>query len=576
MRSVVFSFFLITHLLGSAQSPEDYVQKCEQSYSLNMDSALYYAEQAYQHPEIDHKTKGRALFLIGTCHFNLGNYDSTKLYFSKFFETDSTRLWTPLYPRSLAWLCHINIQEDNWHQALNYALTGEKLAYALKDTTRMINFHHYLGEIYRNFNTTDATQSLKHQFKALELAKDREYAFETMYTYNYLGAIYQGLDSFELAKYYYHKTVEIAVEIQDYFALGQAYHNLSTLENTRDSTEKGLNYNLTATQYLRHEADQVSYTDILAECFTEIAEYYLNRGNLNLAETYVDSAQSVVKESQNYQANIFRVKGLVEAKKGNYKNAFDLIQSYMSIDDSLSELNNIKHINNLLQWYQHEKNEKLIAQLEAKNAGISLENSLLTLTNERANYQKSLLIWISIFSVIVTLGFLLWYSQKRKTQRVKNRLNEALIAQKTLESNQLQTELNFRNKSLSTYSLFLSQKNELLDSLKAQLKNMNTKVALELVNKIKFSQSFENEWIEFNSLFTEVHPNFLTTLKKQSEDLTPHDTRICVLLKMEMNSKQIAHFIGVEARSVDMARTRIRKKLGLDKSKKLSEYILEI
>ncbi|MBL7973999.1 MAG: hypothetical protein JNJ85_03750, partial [Candidatus Kapabacteria bacterium] len=56
--------------------------------------------------------------------------------------------------------------------------------------------------------------------------------------------------------------------------------------------------------------------------------------------------------------------------------------------------------------------------------------------------------------------------------------------------------------------------------------------------------------------------------------LSPIELRVCALLKVNLNSKEIADILCVETKSVEMYRFRIRKKIALDSTVNLHSYIL--
>ncbi len=83
-------------------------------------------------------------------------------------------------------------------------------------------------------------------------------------------------------------------------------------------------------------------------------------------------------------------------------------------------------------------------------------------------------------------------------------------------------------------------------------------------------------WTEFELKFTNSHNEFFDRLLKDHPELTPNEMKMCALIRMNMSSKEISSIIHHTPASVDVARSRIRKKLGMamDESlvKKLMAY----
>lgn len=66
---------------------------------------------------------------------------------------------------------------------------------------------------------------------------------------------------------------------------------------------------------------------------------------------------------------------------------------------------------------------------------------------------------------------------------------------------------------------------------------------------------------------------YLNRLGKKYPSLSIGDKKICAYLKMGLSSKDIAPLMNMSVHSVEMARYRLRKKLELDRSVNLSEFL---
>ena len=126
-------------------------------------------------------------------------------------------------------------------------------------------------------------------------------------------------------------------------------------------------------------------------------------------------------------------------------------------------------------------------------------------------------------------------------------------------------------------------KNDFIETIKADLKNVkgmgvhpDTKKALEgIVREIDTSLRLQEDWEQFEHHFDKVHGDFSTRLREQFSELTPNDQKISALLRLNLNTKEIANLMSISARGVEIARYRLRKKLGLDKGANLAKFILE-
>lgn len=151
-----------------------------------------------------------------------------------------------------------------------------------------------------------------------------------------------------------------------------------------------------------------------------------------------------------------------------------------------------------------------------------------------------------------------------------------------LKTEELQLELESKNNELSTLALALAQKNELLARMQTQLlvaqetvRRKSEKEALEqLKTQITSFLSSEKSWYMFDQQFKTIHHDFVQKLSAKYPQLSPIELRVCALLKVNLNSKEIADILCVETKSVEMYRFRIRKKIALDNTVNLHSYIL--
>lgn len=70
-----------------------------------------------------------------------------------------------------------------------------------------------------------------------------------------------------------------------------------------------------------------------------------------------------------------------------------------------------------------------------------------------------------------------------------------------------------------------------------------------------------------------VYGDYTRRLQDTYPQLTSSDIRLCCYIKMGLSSKEIAPLINISFKSVEMARYRLRKKLGLETSTSLSDYL---
>ena len=93
------------------------------------------------------------------------------------------------------------------------------------------------------------------------------------------------------------------------------------------------------------------------------------------------------------------------------------------------------------------------------------------------------------------------------------------------------------------------------------------------MKKIGESFSQDKTWDDFRATFDQVHPDFFGNLTRQYTDLSSTDLRLIALLKMNMNSPDMATLLGISPDSLRVARYRLRKKLSLHEGESLSGFV---
>ncbi len=181
--------------------------------------------------------------------------------------------------------------------------------------------------------------------------------------------------------------------------------------------------------------------------------------------------------------------------------------------------------------------------------------------------------------------------KNRQTEALRRREQtleeQKLAAEKEimqLKNERLQADMKYKNKELATATYHIIQKNKFLNSLKQDLSAMiqgtsndGTSGELKrLIRKIDRDIQNENNWDLFDRYFDEVHQEFYSRLKKKHPDLTPGDLRLCSYLKMNVSTKEIAPLMNISFRGVEISRYRLRKKLKLDRSVNITDYLMQV
>lgn len=104
--------------------------------------------------------------------------------------------------------------------------------------------------------------------------------------------------------------------------------------------------------------------------------------------------------------------------------------------------------------------------------------------------------------------------------------------------------------------------------LQKQLKEMvdssaENEISREFANRIRGVLDQKNYWQHFAANFTEIYPEFTTSLLQMFPTLTENELAFCAMLKLQLSTKEIASLMGITLQSVIAQTKRIQKKMAL-------------
>ncbi len=147
----------------------------------------------------------------------------------------------------------------------------------------------------------------------------------------------------------------------------------------------------------------------------------------------------------------------------------------------------------------------------------------------------------------------------------------------------LQNQLELKDRELVSFLLQLSQKNELIHrsaNLAAKLKTAGVSKQKSIIEQL--ASVFERhsseaiDWSMIENQVEKIHPGFLDRLEKRHANITAKDKKLCVYVRLGLSSKDISGLMNISAKSVEISRVRLRKKLKLESGFRLSNYLVQL
>ena len=117
----------------------------------------------------------------------------------------------------------------------------------------------------------------------------------------------------------------------------------------------------------------------------------------------------------------------------------------------------------------------------------------------------------------------------------------------------------------------LNRKNE---ELRNELEQLDARTGLqEIINNLSPRLLTTEEEQDFRRQFGLIHPAFLSRLRKVCPGLTRSEELLAMLIRLQLTTDEIAFALGNNRASVHTSRSRLRKKMEIQKDISLEEYL---
>lgn len=465
-------------------------------------------------------------------------------------------------------------QKNHWRQQQIIAINGMGITYGL-----MLEYGTALSYHFESYKLASEEEDPK--YKALVILN--------------IGCIYIKQKKYKEAEEYFKQIYGIYKESKSYENLGTVCGNLGLIFNETNRLEEARKYLDEASFYLK-DNPKLSYIHL------EMVENEFLQGRTTAARARATQFFTALKNDRRYVNPLSYLILIAKTYKAedDTKNAIltceRILKSHPDLEDKLEAFsllsglyfknNNYKKANtcndsirNVKARLSALKNNKLyenaIIKLEIQNYKNEIAHRDGQLATERRMYGSVI---ITIIAIVVIL--LLILRQKKLMAEAKARLLEHKVLQNEQKQEQLQREIEIRNRKLSARALFLSDRNQLIysviDAIAATPELTGNEVLDCQISELKSYMKNDDEWGNFISHFEEVNPGFLGRLKEKHPSLTANDMRYIAYAYMNLTAKEIANLLNITIAASKKRNARIVAKIDLAEEVSLYSYISAI
>lgn len=334
---------------------------------------------------------------------------------------------------------------------------------------------------------------------------------------------------------------------------------------------------------LRIFKTQNHYLLNLDDGFISLQLKYENRQNPNVKiEAFNNgnllSSNSKIKYNTELKVNV--ISGIYGASKPNLFYKINKNKEFIPISDGLIVLNNLSSGYHSVMVYKHDgANYDKVSSLDFKVAEPWYFSFWM------------ILLYLLLIGIVLFLYYKwnkLRYIEKLKLQAEELKHQREILEMELKAENELnmqeyekhilELELQTKSSEVAGKSLSIAKQSEMIENIQNILdseKDFN-KLKSEIKKAIKINEVNKHEWETFETNLNQIHNEFIINLSKKFPNLTPKDIKLCIYLKMNLSSKEIAPLMNISFRGVELHRYRLRKKLNLSQEENLSKFLLNV
>jgi tetratricopeptide (TPR) repeat protein len=445
----------------------------------------------------------------------------------------------------------------------------------LKAMEQYLKVYTLIANCYIGLNELD--KSLEYYNKSLALCESirREnpafdYESKVVVIYSNLGSVYINKWEFDKALQYYRKTLGYLEKGNNPGYLSSAYNNIGIIYKAKMQYDSAFLYYNKALQIRLNQQDLRG----LAQVYNNIGDCYYQVKDYRKAISTLNDALSLGKKTGALSSQMKAANFLSDAyaKVGDFKNALAMHKLFKQLNDSIINDNNIKRTTQLELQYQFDKKQK----------EREIEQKIELAIKDRKALVAMLTAGILLLSCLVLILFLILFRYRMSRTRLIQQNLELERKHLQLEKQHLNEDLEVRNKELTTHVMYLLRKNEFLisvseklDEIRGSLDPATGKQLQDIIRELK-SNVDSTVWEEFEVRFQQVHSDFYQKLNVSFPDLTPNEKKLCAFLHLNMTTKDISGITFQSPKSIQVARTRLRKRLGIDRDENLVSFLQQL
>lgn len=406
-----------------------------------------------------------------------------------------------------------------------------------------------LAQVY--IRLSDFKTALKYAQDGLKMAQVSSESNSVVINMHTVAEIHGYLEDFSRAIPTMLEALRLSHEIGHQSSVINCLGSLCNLHLQQHEWSKALVYALEVTQVALDHGSHEAVT----RSHLSLAIVYQELDQLDLAATHVEHAFALSQSSNDrycYRIALSIASNLWH-KKGKIVEAMRSAKEALSLFDGNEDITNKTQVLEfLVQLCENSINFEEALQYQKQLA----EAKLFQL--QQQNHRELVLMQVQLDSALM--------QQERDSYKIQAIQVVDAFERQSKDLSALASQLEQRKRLLLKLreELGILEQNTLSSEVQAMRRRIDTEIRAEATIE-KVEEMYEKVQVEFASRLTSAHP-----------ELSKAEVRVCLLLKSELRTPDISRLLHTSERTVENHRLHIRKKLKLNSSVSLHDYLTNL
>jgi tetratricopeptide (TPR) repeat protein/DNA-binding CsgD family transcriptional regulator len=577
------------------ESPERNQQELESILSGYNTSILEYEHRNLK-KSIEYAYKALDLHaFMDTCHAMAVTYNYLACVLSRNQFNDEAvkhffneiRVWDHLKVDSASAIAYreigqVFLNKGNYKKAREYFTQAKTIMEQNNLLLDLSSLYHKLSRAeYKMGNLNEGRSWLKASLNIYKDNLDLDYLDGLFLYYRELGKYYAEINVYDSALFVFDQALQIATSMDDPNALFYVHYLKGSANQQMGMKKEAVSDYLKSLEvYDDFEGElRAYYTSLMV--YKQLVQLYYDHKDFYQAIDYGKRALRIIPEA-----------GMFSDKKHLY--GF-IAKSFEKLGQTDSALVYMKDLNDLRDTILYKASDNAIflhelhqhnSKNETENRKLREEIGVFQVQQRYRNIFLILSVTVAALLLVLITGLIYRYRFIRRTASERYDQEKRILDQEKeiikQQSKRLEESLKLKEKQLAASALNLLKKGEFVRDLLKKMGELQKSIPEDqekvhkklhhIITTVK-RDGEKGEWKEFEKRFVEVNAEFHVKLLRKHPDLTQNEKKICAFLKLNMSTSEISSITQQSENSINVARARLRKKLGLKPDESLSNYI---